>query len=353
MKEKFSYGLIYAAVIITVSSFIGLLGYIFIQGSSELSWDFITQQNREKVEYVTVEGLNDNEISFENKTTYLDVTSFNNDKVTVIDENGKKVSLDGSFKINRINDEPVTYLTVDEVNKLVHTGEPLKLKVTLTEHGIFSMIIATLYTIVISLLVALPIGVISAIYLIEYQRANRFNRILHFAIDSLAGIPSIIYGLFGLLFFSQVLHMGISLVSGSLTVSIMLLPTIIRTTEEALLNVPQAYREASLGVGASKLQTIVKVVLPNAMGGIIVAVILAVGRVIGESAILVFTAGTVDRLPSSVFDSASTLTVKAYLLTKEYGDVKQAAAIGIVIIVIIILLNLLAKLISKKFNRFA
>ncbi len=214
------------------------------------------------------------------------------------------------------------------------------------------MIIATIVTIIVSLLFSLPIGIITAIYLTEYLKSGKLYRIVHFAIDSLAAVPSIIFGLFGLLFFSEVLGFGISLLSGALTVSIMLLPTIIRTTEEALLSVPISYREASLGLGATKLQTIWKVTLPNAIAGIVVAVILAIGRIIGESAILIFTAGTVDKMPTSVFDSSATLTVKAFLLTQEYGDIETASAIGIVIILIIIVLNILAKVISKKFNRF-
>ncbi len=353
MNEKISYGLVYGAVIITIGILLSILIYIFGQGMGSLTPELLFTTSSEKVEYVTIDNLNPQNITYDNKTTYLDVTNFNGDGVKVLDESGKEIHLQEQFKINTINNQPVTYLTTDDINTAINAKQPLEMKITETESGILSMIVATLITIGVSLLFSLPIGIISAIYLVEYLKSGKLYRVVHFAIDSLAGIPSIIFGLFGLLFFADVLGLGISLISGSLTVAIMLLPTIIRTTEEALLSVPDSYREGSLGLGATKLQTIWRVILPNAMAGIVVAIILAIGRIIGESAILVFTAGTIDKMPTSIFDSSATLTVKAYLLTKEYGDIATASAIGIVIIVIIVILNIIAKLISKKFNRFA
>lgn len=353
MNEKLSYGLVYGAVTITVGILLSILLYIFSQGIGSLTPELLFTNSSEKVEYITIENLNPQNITYTNETTYLEVTNFEASDAKIENKNNEAVNLGHEFKINTIENQPITYLSEDEINQMIASDEPLEMKVTIIQEGILSMIVATLITIVVSLLVSLPIGIITAIYLTEYLKVGKLYKIVHFAIDSLAGIPSIIFGLFGLLFFSEMLGLGISLISGSLTVSIMLLPTIIRTTEEALLSVPSSYREGSLGLGATKLQTIWKVILPNAMAGIIVSIILAIGRIIGESAILVFTAGTVDKMPTSIFDSSATLTVKAYLLTQEYGDIATASAIGIVIIVIIISLNIIAKLISKKFNRFA
>ena len=156
-----------------------------------------------------------------------------------------------------------------------------------------------------------------------------------------------IFGLFGFIFFGPVLGLGISLISGILTVVIMLLPVIIKTIEEALMSVPNPLRESSYGLGATKTQTIFKVILPTALPGIIVASILAISRVIGESAIFLFAAGTTAQLPK-LFEQGATLTVYAYSITNEYNDIETACAIGIVIIVIVLALNLLAKLVSKK-----
>ncbi len=352
MNEKISYGLVYGSVFITIGILLSILFYIFFQGTSSLSLELLTTTSSEKVEYLTIENLKPRDISFTNETTYLKVNNFNDKELMVLNKQGEEINLPAEFKINTLGNEPITYLTEEQISEKIASQDPIEMKVTITQEGILSMIIATIVTIVVSLVFSLPIGIITAIYLTEYLKSGKLYRIVHFAIDSLAAVPSIIFGLFGLLFFSEVLGFGISLLSGALTVSIMLLPTIIRTTEEALLSVPVSYREASLGLGATKLQTIWKVILPNAMAGIVVAIILAIGRIIGESAILVFTAGTVDKMPTSVFDSSSTLTVKAFLLTQEYGDIATASAIGIVIILIIIVLNILAKVISRKFNRF-
>lgn len=205
--------------------------------------------------------------------------------------------------------------------------------------------------VVLSILVATPVGVLSAIYLQEYAKKGKVVTAIRFATESLAGIPSIIYGLFGGIFFVTVLDMKFSILSGALTVAIIILPIIIRTTEEALKTVPQSYREASLALGSTKFQTLYKVVLPSAIPGILSGIILSVGRVIGESAAILLTAGTVAQMPSSIFDSARTLTVQAYLLTKEKGDIAGAASIGIVLIVIVLLLNMIAKLVAKKLNK--
>lgn len=217
--------------------------------------------------------------------------------------------------------------------------------------GILPMIVTTIYTIVISLLIATPIGILAAVYLQEYAKQGRLIRIIRFATESLTGIPSIIYGLFGAVFFVTVLKMGMSIIAASLTLTIIVLPVIIRTTEEALKTVPLTYREGSLALGTTKLQTLYKVILPSAMPGILSGIILSIGRIVGESAAIFLTAGTVAAMPENIFSSARTLTVHSFLVTQESGDIELAAAVGIVLIVIILVLNLSATFISKKLNK--
>lgn len=217
--------------------------------------------------------------------------------------------------------------------------------------GILPMIVATLYSVVLSIVVATPIGVLAAVYLQEYAKQGKLVKIIRFATESLSGIPSIVYGLFGSIFFVDVLGFGYSILAGSLTVSIIILPVIIRTTEESLKSVPKFYREASLGLGATRFQTLYKVIVPSALPGVLSGVILSIGRVVGESAAILLTAGTVAKMAKSIMSSSRTLTVHAYLVTKEAGDIEQAAAVGIVLIVIILVLNTIAKLITKKFSK--
>lgn len=220
--------------------------------------------------------------------------------------------------------------------------------------GIWPMIVSTLYMVAASIVVAAPLGIMTAIYLSEYaQVGSRLVKVIRFCTESLAGIPSIIYGLFGMTFFVVVLGFGYSILSGALTLSILILPVIIRTTEEALMAVPQAYRESSYGLGASKIYTIWRLILPSAMPGIVTAIILSVGRVIGESAPVFMTAGMVARIPESVLDSGRTLTVHLYKLTQELYTVhewNQAYATATVLIVLVLLINLMTKLIANRFN---
>jgi phosphate transport system permease protein len=217
--------------------------------------------------------------------------------------------------------------------------------------GIWPMIVTTIYTIVISLLIATPIGICAAVYMQEYAKQGRLVRVIRFATESLTGIPSIIYGLFGAVFFVTTLKLGMSIIAASLTLTIIVLPVIIRTTEEALKTVPPTYREGSLALGTTRLQTLYKVILPSAMPGILSGIILSIGRIVGESAAIFLTAGTVAAMPESIFSSARTLTVHSFLVTQESGDIELAAAVGIVLIVIILVLNLSATYISKKLNK--
>ena len=222
------------------------------------------------------------------------------------------------------------------------------------EKGIFPMIISTIYMVVASIGVAAPIGIMTAIYLTEYAKVgSRFVKVIRFCTESLAGIPSIIFGLFGMTFFVAILGLGFSILSGALTLSLLILPVIIRTTEEALMAVADTYREGSYALGSSKIYTIWRLILPSAMPGIITSIILSIGRVIGESAPGFLTAGMVARVPESLFDSGRTLTVHLYKLTTELFTINewnQAYGTATVLIVVVLMINMATKLIAQRFN---
>ena len=202
-------------------------------------------------------------------------------------------------------------------------------------------IINTLEIVLLTLLVSIPFGIGSAIYLVEYASSkNRFVPIIQMTTETLTGIPSIVYGLFGMLFFNSLF--GISMLSGALTLAIMVLPVIMRTTEEALLSVPKNYREGSFGLGAGKLRTIFKIVLPAAMPGIFSGIVLSIGRIVGETAALIYTAGTFTKAASSVFNSGRTLSVHMYLLSKEGLNTDQAYATAVVLLVLVIIINFIS-----------
>jgi phosphate transport system permease protein len=204
----------------------------------------------------------------------------------------------------------------------------------------------------LSLVFSAPIGIFCAVYLVEYaKRGNKLIKVIRITTETLSGIPSIVYGLFGLLFFVTALKMGFSLLAGSLTLSIMILPLIIRATEEALKSVPDIYREGSFGLGASKLRTVFIIVLPSAVPGILAGVILSIGRIVGETAALIYTAGTVAKLPDNVMNSARTLSIHMYSLSSEGLHTNEAYATAVVLLVIVLLINLLASTIAKKLRR--
>jgi len=219
--------------------------------------------------------------------------------------------------------------------------------------NLLPMIVSTAWTVVVSLAISLPVGVMTAVYLREYAAKSSVSRFLGLAIDTLAGIPSIIYGLFGLLFFCRFMSLGQSIIAGGLTLSIMILPVIIRTTEEALKTVPVSFREGSLSLGATKFQTILHVVLPPALPGILTAAILAVGRVVGESAPVLLTVGLARNLPKTIFEPGRTLTIHLYYLTKEAieaDDFAQAFTAAAVLIVVVLLINTVVKIIGRSFG---
>lgn len=221
----------------------------------------------------------------------------------------------------------------------------------LDQHGIRDIIVGTLAMVGLTLVIAVPIGVLAAIYMGEYAKKGKVLTTIRFCVESLAGIPSILYGLFGYTFFAIQLAFGFSLLSSALTLAIMVLPVIIRSTEEALFTVPDSYREGSLALGASKLTTLFRVILPSAIPGILSAIILSMGRVMGETAAVYYTAGTMARVPSSVFSSTRSLAVHLYMLVREGLETGDAYATATILIVIVVGLNALANFIAKRLSR--
>ena len=200
-----------------------------------------------------------------------------------------------------------------------------------------------------SLLIATPLGIFAAIWLVEYaRRGNRLVRVVRITTETLQGIPSIVYGLFGMLFFVTQLHWGYSLIAGAFTLSILVLPVIMRTTEEALMAVPDSYREGSFGLGAGKLRTVFTIVLPSAMPGILSGFILAIGRIVGETAALIYTASSVAKIPESVFSSTRTLAVHMYLLSNEGLHVDATYGTAVVLLVLVLGINCLSSFIAGR-----
>ncbi len=239
-----------------------------------------------------------------------------------------------------------------QINWKFLSTAPSSLKGT---YGILPSIINTLYIVFITILIATPIGVGAAIYLNEYAKKGKLVRIIEFTIETLAGIPSIIYGLFGAIFFGEIMKLGYAIITGALTLSIMVLPIVIRTTQEALKMVPQSYREGALGSGATKWYMIRTIILPSAVSGIVTSVILSIGRIVGESAALIFTAGAADNLPKNWLThpgtSGATLTVQMYFGVSNGKYIDEGFGIALVLIVIVLLINILTKQLSKKLEK--
>ena len=215
--------------------------------------------------------------------------------------------------------------------------------------GIFPMIVGTLLVGGLGVLVAAPIGVATAVYLTEYTREGRLTAVIRFGADCLAGIPSVIFGLFGFVFFAITLGLGLSVLSGALTLALMVLPTIIRTSEEAIRAVPNAYREVSYGLGSTRWQTVTYVVLRSALPGISTGIVLSLGRSISETAAVMLTAGSALRLPRSLFDSSRTLALHFYILAREGISMANAYATASVLVIAILALNLLAYWLMRRF----
>ncbi|NLX61851.1 MAG: phosphate ABC transporter permease PstA [Tissierellia bacterium] len=227
-----------------------------------------------------------------------------------------------------------------------------QLEYTTENVSLFPALITTLMLIGLALLIATPIGVFTGFYLVEYaKKGNKLVEIIRIATETLSGIPSIVYGLFGMLFFVIYLNFQYSLLAGALTVAIMVLPLIIRATEEALMSVDDSLREASFGLGAGKLRTIFKIVLPVAMPGILSGIILSIGRIVGETAALMFTLGTATKIPEGLFSSGRTLALNMYVLSTEGFHVKESYATGVVLLLIVLAINGLSTFLTNKLTK--
>ncbi len=360
--------LIYLSTALTVGILVVIIGFILYKGLPGINIEFLTRSWDDKTTFVNVNTVNNTSTSDEMYIADLGITlgedegevyirniDKNSPVLNALNMKGESYELKKKDIITKIDSENTKDLETKEIVTLLNSLEgTTRLKIVRPGGGIIPMLVSTVYIILLSLVIAAPIGISSAIYLNEYAKPGRILRLIRFAIQNLAGIPSIIYGLFGMLVFVQISKMQYSILAGALTLSIMLLPTIISTTEEALKEIPKAYRESSFGLGATKLQTIRKIILPGALPGILVAMILSIGRIVGESAALIFTAGTIAQIPKGLIGgeaSAATLTTKMYWLIKESGNLATASSIAVVLLVLIIALNLSSKLITKLFLR--
>lgn len=362
-------GLIYASTTVTIGILLVIMGFVLYKGLPGININFLTRMWDNET---TIVDINRNPVTGENtEENYVEslgITIALEDENIIIKDIKKDSPVEDGLNIKEVPYElkekdiiakadKVTFrdITVEEAVAALNEGTgTIRLKVTRPGGGIVPMVISTLYIILLTLLIAAPVGICAAIYLNEYAKPGKVLNIIRFAIQNLAGIPSIIYGLFGMLVFVQNLKMQYSILAGGLTLSIMLLPTIISTTEETLKEVPNVYRQGSMGLGATKLQTISKIILPSALPGILVAIILSIGRIVGESAALIWTAGTVAQIPSSLVGSeagAATLTTKMYWLIKESADLEAATSIAVVLLALVILLNMVSKLITRRFLR--
>lgn len=367
MQDGVLRGVIYLAAAVTVSILLIIVGFIVYKGAPGINFNFLTRSWDDKTTFVNVALQADKaDTGKEGYIPSLGITVKEGEKnlvIVKIDKNSpvkealnlknSPYSLKKTDEITKIGSDNTEDLTFADAVQLLKDSEgTLRLKVVRPGGGIIPMLVSTIYIILLSLVISGPIGIGAAIYLNEYAKPGRVLGIIRFAIQNLAGIPSIIYGLFGMLLFVQVLKMQYSILAGSLTLSILLLPTIISTTEEALKEIPRSYREGSYGLGATKLQTIGRIILPGALPGILVAVILSIGRIVGESAALIFTAGTIAQIPEGLVggkSSAATLTTKMYWLIKESGDLSAASSIAVILLILIVLLNIASKMITKVF----
>ena len=381
LKDNLLNGLIWLSAAFSVGILITIVAFIFSNGWSKISWDFLTNDYESQTQYVNVtsdqsykapSSLSSDALFSENLGIAIEPNEHGYEVAWIDDESPVKHAKNNAdeafpvkvgYQLEQINGEGANLkikadTDADDIINALNASDTLMIKVVSPGGGIFPMIVSTLMLILVALLFSAPVGILAAIYMVEYAKPGKFVNLIRFATEVLSGIPSVVYGLFGMLIFSNTLKLGMSILSGGLTLMILLLPTMMRTTEEALKAVPMSYREASYGLGANKIQTLSKVVLPSAIPGILVGVILSIGRTIGESAALLFTIGTFAKLPVnptsgnlSLFETGTSLTVRAYVEVKESGNVEMAAAIGIVILVIVFTLNLISRLISKKFSK--
>lgn len=378
MKDLLAKVLICLSALISGGILIVVVSFIFSNGWSLISMNFITRDFRGDLSVINVESdgtvfttnaaLSDDVIFIESLGIELEmideglmVSSIdaNSQARHAVDRAGNSFALRTGQVLEGVNDLRIdAYTDLSEVTNAFESADEVSLRVRTLGGGVWPLIVSTLLLVVVTLVIAAPIGILAATYMVEYAKQGRLVNIIRFAVEILAGMPSIIYGLFGLVFFNRMLGMGQSIFTGALTLTILLLPIMIRSTEEALKTVSDSYREASYGLGANKIQTIFKVIMPSALPGMMVGIILSIGRIVGETAALLFTLGGFARMPInmntgnlSIFEQGSTLTLRAYFEVQESGNVSMAAAIGIVILVIVFTLNILSKLITKKFSK--
>ncbi len=261
-----------------------------------------------------------------------------------------------AFALMRFCSFIIIFILLAIVGKIIINGLPYVTIDFLTQEpkdmgragGVFSIIITTLYLAALSLIIATPIGIGAAIFLTEYTKEGKMITIIRFCVEALAGIPSIVFGLFGYVFFVVFLNFKYSMVSGALTLSLMILPTIIRTSEEAINAVPMSYREGSQALGATKWYTIYKIVLPTARPGIMTGLILGLGRVVGETAAVIYTAGSSLGIPDSIWRPGRTLSVHLYILASEGLSQSHMYATATVLIIMVLIINLIAKQLLGK-----
>ena len=244
----------------------------------------------------------------------------------------------------------IAYILINGIPYI--SGDLFALEYNSDNVSLFPALINTVAMTLLSLIIAVPLGIFSAIFLVEYaKKGNRFIGVIRLTTETLSGIPSIVYGLFGLLFFVTTLKWGLSLLAGAFTMAIMILPLVMRTTEEALKSVPDSFREGSFGLGAGKLRTIFRIVLPSAVPGILAGVILAIGRIVGETAALMYTSGTVTQIPKNVMGSGRTLALHMYVLANEGLHTDKAYATAVILLILVIGINMLSGVIAKKITK--
>jgi len=279
----------------------------------------------------------------------------------------KRIVIDGLFLLlNFLFTTLVIFLIYQIIAFIFKNGTPviynhlrgISYNASLSLNYLLPLIVSTLILTIATIFIVVPLGVLAAVYLTEFAKNNFLTKLIRQCIQTLASIPSIIYGLFGMLIFVRMANFGLSLVAGSATMAIMLLPLIITQTENALKSVAINYKEASASLGATEFETIFRVVLPVAAPGIVVGVILAIGRTLSESAALIFTIGTFVRMPInrssgflSIFESGTSLTIRAFIEFKEYGNLEAATSIGVITLILMLVLNFISKVLSLKYQK--
>ncbi|MBQ9124082.1 MAG: phosphate ABC transporter permease PstA [Acholeplasmatales bacterium] len=391
MADGFRYSLTWISTIFCAFVLLAIIFYVFSQGVNRLSWDLITSDYEEKlisaqISYKDIDYENPNieNAYFSNKYGIAikdseTIDGIHSIEIVYVDSKSPFLSaknrISGErFKIgegSRIDiligfDENGDILDCSGNDSAEYYAKVLDNAITIKSiqcktsgGGIRGSLITTLLLIIITLIIAVPLGVGAAIYLVEYAKEGRFKRIIQTMIDMTSGIPSIIFGFCGALIFIPFVSAissaeGYSVMAGALTMTIILLPTIIKTTSEALMVIPNHYTMASLALGASKTQTVFKVIIPNALPGILTSILLSIGRIIGESAALIFVIGTAISDSVSPFGASTSLSVHIWSITGgENPNYETACAISIIILIVVFVLSILVKLISKRLNRMA